>query len=130
MSIKARIIVVHPYFKEQILDFQKAACMVQEEIKEGETIHFYCRENDHTEKHFATAKAGPSSILRILPNKGQIHRLLFVGGVRQWQALKPENAKRVIIVEGFKHADDFFNNLLTRGTFTTYQMYFDNLKAI
>lgn len=124
----AHQIVVHPYFKDQILNFEKGAIMLQENIKEKTILNFYTREDDNTEKMFATATAGPSSVLKILPKKGQIHRLLFINGVRQWLAVNPETTRRILLVEGFKHPDDFWNNCQARGTFETYQMYFENLK--
>ncbi len=122
-------LVVHPYFKDQILGFEKAAVMVQDKFTPGEEITFLCAEN-LKEVPFATATAKECAQLKIVPTQGQIFRKVMLMGVEQWLKLSKENARRVILVEGFKHVDDFYHNLQAKGTFEVNQIYFENLKPI
>lgn len=122
-------LVVHPYFKDQILTYNKAACMVQDRLINGTEITFLSAEG-LKEIPFATAKIHDSVRLKIEPKTGSIYRCINIQTVDQWIKCNPETTRRIILIEGFNHVDDFWNNQQTRGTFEVWQMYFDNLKPI
>lgn len=119
-------LVVHPYFKDEILSGEKRACMVQDKYLPNLKITFLSSDG-LKETPFATATAKECAQLLIDPKKGFIFRRVVLNSVDQWMKLNAENTKRVLLVEGFQHPDDFWNNLQTRDPFEVNQIFFEEV---
>ena len=122
-------IVLHPYFKDEILSGNKRACMVQEKFLPNLKVTFSTSDGLR-EVPFATAVIKEAAQLLIYPKKGFIFRRIQVSAVDQWIKLNAENTKRVILVEGFAHPDDFWNNLQTRKPFEVNQFFFEEVTQL
>jgi hypothetical protein len=122
-------IVIHPYFKDQVLSGNKRAIMVQTQVKAGEVLTLSSAE-DLKEVPFANCIAREAVALKIVPKRGQIYRWVNLLNVWQWLKCQPETVKRIILVEGFNHPDDFWNNQQQRAPFQVWQVYFDTTRII